>query len=69
MFETDNEFIVIGNQKFITGSQMRFSKSQNREIKLLNNHKMNTNKMPVSMTVLTARAEAYGYTVSDNKSL
>ena len=68
MFDTENDLIVIGNRKFITGRQMRYSKSQNREIKLLNNHKMNTNKMPVSMTFLTARAQAYGYTISDNKS-
>ena len=68
MFEPENEILTIGDRKFITGRQMRYSKSPNREIKLLNNHKMNTNKMPVSMTFLTARAQAYGSTVSDFKS-
>ena len=62
MFETEqsyHEIIVAGDRKFITGSQMQFSKSQNREIKLLNNRKMNTNKMSVSTTFLTARAQAF----------
>ena len=68
MFEPENEFLTIGGRRFITGRQMQYSKSPNREIKLLNNHKMNTNKMPVSTTFLTARAQAYGFTVSDYKS-
>ena len=68
MFETEQSYddiIVAGDKKFIKGSQMKFSKSQNPEIKLLNNRKMNTNKMPVSMTFLTARAQAFGHSVSD----
>ena len=76
MFEPENEILTIGDRRFITGRQMRSSKSPNREIKLLNNHKMDTNKMSVSMTFLTARAQAYGaagaqaygFTVSDFKS-
>ena len=60
-----DDIIVAGDRKFIKGSQMRFSKSQNREIKLLNNGKMNTNNMPVSMTFLTARAQAFGHFNSD----
>ena len=68
MFETEQSYddiIVAGDIKFIKGSQMKFSKSQNREIKLLNNRKMNTNKMSVSMTFLTARAQAFGHSISD----
>ena len=65
MFENDHEIIEAGDRKYITGSQMQFSKSQNQEIKLLNNGKMNTNNMPVSMTFLTARAQAFGHSISD----
>ena len=68
MFETEkmNETTITGGRKFITGNQMPFSKSNNRErIKLLNNHKMNTYKMPVSRTFLRARAKAFGHSVSD----
>ena len=68
MFEPENEILTNGDRRFITGRQMRYSKSSNREIKLLNNQKMNTNNMSVSMTFLTARAQAYGVTVSDYKS-
>ena len=68
MFKPENEILTSGDRKFIPGRQMRSSKSPNREIKLLNNQKMNTNKMSVSMTFLTARAQAYGSTVSDFKS-
>ena len=65
MFENDHEIIEAGDRKYITGSQMQFSKSQNQEIKLLNNRKMNTNKMSASMTFLTARAQAFGHSISD----
>ena len=68
MLETEQSYddiIVAGDRKFIPGSQMKFSKSKIREIKLLNNGKMNTNNMPVSMTFLTARAQAFGHSISD----
>ena len=68
MLEPENEFLIIGGRRFITGRQMQYSKSPNQEIKLLNNSRINTNKMSVSTTFLTARAQAYGFTLSDYKS-